>query len=166
MAKSFNNISLVGRVGTDPETREFNSGTQKSTIRMAVSRGSKNGEEKTDWFSLVFWGKASELAASYIRKGDLLMVSGRMESSQWTTNDGAKRESWEVNVSNFVMMDQKAREGSAGGYDSGKPRSTGYGGQSGVSGGGTGGGYSSGSGRYGGGGSSDGWGDDDNGVPF
>ena len=36
MAKSFNNISLVGRVGTDPETREFNSGTQKSTIRMAV----------------------------------------------------------------------------------------------------------------------------------
>lgn len=166
MAKSFNNISLVGRVGTDPETREFNSGTQKSTIRMAVSRGGKGGEEKTDWFSLVFWGKASELCDAYIRKGDLLMVSGRMESSQWTTNDGQKRESWEVNCHQFVMMDQKSREDSSGGGygGGGKPqRSSGYGGRSGHSDGGTGGGYESGPGRYGSNKDS-GWGDDD--IPF
>ena len=169
MAKSYNMIQLVGRVGTDPETRTFNSGTQKTSIRLAVGRVVK-GEEKTDWFSVVFWGKSSEIADRYLRKGDLLMVSGRMESSQWQANDGAKRESWEVNCQNFVMMDSRSRDDESGGYSAGKPRtSQGYNEPSNRYGGGTGGGYKPGSGQYGGGGSNggsggdDGWGDD---VPF
>jgi len=168
MAKSYNMIQLVGRVGTDPETRQFNSGTQKTSIRLAVGRVVK-GEEKTDWFSVVFWGKSSEIADQYLRKGDLLMVSGRMESSQWQANDGAKRESWEVNCQNFVMMDSRSRDeaGGGGGYSPGKQqRSSGYTEQSNRYDGGTGGGYKPGPGTYGGKGkgNNDGWGDDD--VPF
>jgi single-strand DNA-binding protein len=166
MAKSFSQTIIVGRVGTEPETRTFNSGNEKTEIRVAVHRKGKDGVELTDWFSCCFWGKASELCAKYVRKGDLITVSGRLESSQWTDKAGNKRESWELSVQHFVMMDQRAREDGSGGGGGGQ--SGGGGGGGGYGGGQSGGGYGgrgsySGGGGGGGGGGND-WSDSD--VPF
>ena len=179
MAKSYSMTVLVGRVGTEPETRTFQTGMQKSQIRLAVHRVQKNGEEQTDWFTCSFWGKAAELCQAYIQKGDLLHVSGRLESSKYTDRNGNEREGWELSVQHFVMMDQKARDGGGGG-GSRQGGGGNYGGRQGggQSGGNYGGNYGNQSGSgggYGGGqqggaqkGGGDDWLDDDagNGVPF
>ena len=72
MAKSFSQLIIVGRVGTEPETRTFNSGMQKTEVRVAVHRKGKGGDEYTDWFSCCFWGKAAEVCQAYVKKGDLI----------------------------------------------------------------------------------------------
>jgi single-strand DNA-binding protein len=165
MGKSFSNTVIVGRVGTEPEVKTFNSGTEKAEIRVAVNRVGKGGAEATDWYTCGFWGKAADVVKQYVRKGDLLTISGRLESNQWQDRQGNKRESWELNVQHFVMMDQKAREGGGSGGSGGG----GGGGYSGGGGyGGKGGGYGGGQqqSKPTGGGRNDWLDDDDDGVPF
>lgn len=184
MAKSYSMTVLVGRVGTEPETRTFQTGMQKTQIRVAVHRVQKNKEEHTDWFTCSFWGKASEICEAYVKKGDLITVSGRLESSKYTDRNGNEREGWELSVQHFVMMDQKARDG--GGAQQGGGGGGNYGGNYGAQqgsgggyGGGGGGGQQRGGQQGGGGGQQRGgqqgggggdWLDDDdgngNGVPF
>ncbi len=138
MAKSYSHTTLVGRVGTDPETKTFNSGTQKSELRLAVNRIGKNKEEVTDWFTCGFWGKASEIVERYVRKGMMITVAGRLESNQWEDRNGGKRVGWELNVQHFVLPDKADSASSGSGQYS-----------QGAQGGGS---YVSGSNQYGGGG--------------
>jgi single-strand DNA-binding protein len=167
MAKGYSHTTLVGRVGTDPETKTFNSGTQKTELRLAVNRMGKNKEEVTDWFTCSFWGKSSEIVDRYVRKGMMITVGGRLESNQWEDRSGGKRVSWELNVQHFVLPDKTDNQndsyvpgpgqyGGGGGYqgNQGKPQQRQYTGPSRGSGGATGGGSS--------------WLDDDDGggVPF
>lgn len=173
MAKSFSNTIIVGRVGTEPETRTFQSGMQKAQVRVAVNRANKNGDDHTDWFTCSFWGKAAEICQMYMKKGDLVTISGRLESSRYTDRNGNEREGWELSVQHFVMMDQKSRDGGGqgggGGYG-GRGGGGGYGGGGNNQGGNSGGygGRSTGSGGGGaqpsGGGGGDDWLDDP--VPF
>jgi single-strand DNA-binding protein len=176
MARSFNNITLVGRCGSDPEKRQLRNGMEKVEISVATNR-MRGGEEHTDWFKCCFWDKLAGLSEQLLSKGDLVMVSGRMESSSWQDQDGKNQTRWEVSVSTFVPMARdRDAAASGGGNRGGGNRGGGYG-----SGGG-GGGYGSGggSGGYGGGGhqqnqqqsggrqqgGNDDWLDGDNGVPF
>ncbi|QDP63912.1 MAG: putative single-stranded DNA-binding protein [Prokaryotic dsDNA virus sp.] len=161
MARSFNNITLVGRCGSDPEKRQLRNGMEKVEISVATNR-MRGGEEQTDWFRCCFWDKLAGLSEQLLSKGDLVMVSGRMESSTWQDQDGKNQTRWEVSVSTFVPMarDRDASASSGGGY-----RGGGGGGYGSGGGGGGGGGA-----RYGGGGNqqnrNDDWLNDGGGVPF
>lgn len=172
MARSFNNITLVGRCGSDPEKRQLRNGMEKVEISVATNR-MRGGQEHTDWFRCCFWDKLAGLSEQLLSKGDLVMISGRMESSTWQDDNGKNQTRWEVSVSTFVPMarDRDAAGGGGGGsYGSGGGRgSYGGGGGSGSYGGNRGsyGGGGGGGGRYGGnqqGGDDDWLGGD--GVPF
>lgn len=85
-----NNLSLVGRVGADPEIKYFESGRAKTTFTLATDR--KVGQDKkTDWHRVELWGKPAESAAEHIRKGDVIGVTGSLEYNQYETSDGQKR---------------------------------------------------------------------------
>lgn len=85
-----NVVTLVGRVGGDPETRRFESGNMKTTVTLAVNRPTKS--DQPDWFNLEFWGKQAGVVENYVRKGSLIGVKGSLKIETWTDrNTGALR---------------------------------------------------------------------------
>ncbi|NJK41705.1 MAG: single-stranded DNA-binding protein [Acaryochloridaceae cyanobacterium SU_2_1] len=78
---SLNLVSLVGRAGTDPDVKYFESGSVVCNVTLAVNRRSR--EDQPDWFSLEIWGKTAEIAASYVRKGSLIGVTGSLKFDRW-----------------------------------------------------------------------------------
>lgn len=101
-----NSVLIVGRVGQDPEMKYFESGKVKTSISLAVNRGSKNNE-KTDWFRIELWDKQAELTGEYVKKGRLVAVEGRLEYNEWTDKDGNKRENYFVRGSNIRFLGSK-----------------------------------------------------------
>jgi single-strand DNA-binding protein len=79
---SLNVVSLVGRVGTEPDVRYFESGSVVCKLTLAVDRRSRNNDQP-DWFNLELWGKTAEVAAQYVRKGSLIGVTGALKFDHW-----------------------------------------------------------------------------------
>jgi single-strand DNA-binding protein len=117
MSYSVNRVTLLGRLGADPEVRSTSNGGRVATVSMATSRQWKDktsGEkqEKTQWHRLVVWnrGQGSGLAdvvEKYARKGDQLYIEGEIEYRQWEDKEGQTRYSTEINVQNLVLLGGK-----------------------------------------------------------
>lgn len=136
-------VTLVGNLGGDPETRYTPQGTMNVNFSIAVSRRFKDSsgqdQERTTWFRITAWGKLAEtidglVQRGFVGKGRQVYVDGRIESREWTTNEGEKRTSLDVTANEFQMLGNR-------------PDGQGESGGSGYSGGGA-----SGSGNTGGGG--------------
>ena len=68
-----NNVTLVGRVGNDPEIKE-------NFVKLSLATNDGYGDnKKTNWHSIVFFGKAAEVVGKYVKKGDSFAVSGRLD---------------------------------------------------------------------------------------
>jgi single-strand DNA-binding protein len=77
-----NLVTLVGRVGTEPEVKYFESGSVLCNLTLAVRRRTSR-DDKPDWFNLELWGKAAEVAANYVHKGSLIGVTGALKLDYW-----------------------------------------------------------------------------------
>jgi single-strand DNA-binding protein len=103
---SLNVVTLVGRVGGDPETRRFESGTMKTTATLAVNRNSKN--DQPDWFNLEFWGKQAEVVEQWVRKGSQIGIKGSLKLETWTDKGtGALRSKPVVLVERLELLGSK-----------------------------------------------------------
>lgn len=109
MAYTVNRVTLLGRVGTDPEMRYTPSGTAITRLRLATDRPSKDGEgEKvTDWHTIIAWGKLAEAVDSYVQKGTRIYVSGRLQHHSYEDSEGQKRNQTEVHAQEIVFLDVK-----------------------------------------------------------
>lgn len=87
-----NQTVIVGRLVRDPEVRETESGKKVSEIKLAVPRSYKNseGEYDTDFISCVLWSGIAENTAEYCRKGDLIGIKGRIQTTQIEENGNSK----------------------------------------------------------------------------
>ena len=105
-----NKIILQGRLTDDLELRHTQSGTAVSggTIAVQRSRKNNNGEYQSDFCSIVIWGKLAEHAHTWFHKGDMCIVSGRLESCDWQDKNGNKRRSWEVQVESIDFCGGKS----------------------------------------------------------
>ena len=107
---SVNKVILIGHLGSDPETKSFDDGMMVANVNIATSETYKNkqGEkqEKTEWHSLVFWGKSAEILKRYSKKGSRIYVEGKLETRSWET-DGMKKYKTEVICSTLKLMDSK-----------------------------------------------------------
>jgi single-strand DNA-binding protein len=81
-ANIINSVTLVGRAGTNPETRYFESGSMVTKVNVAVRRPGKN--QDPDWFPVEAWGKQAEVLANYVTKGDQVGVIGELRFDRWT----------------------------------------------------------------------------------
>lgn len=111
MANDLNQCNFIGRLGRDLELRTFPSGDQVANGTLAVGskwKDKQTGEakESTEWVRLNFHGKSAEIAAQYLRKGSQIFVTGEMRTREWE-QDGVKRYSTEIRVSNFQMLGQR-----------------------------------------------------------
>ncbi|MEH2068833.1 MAG: single-stranded DNA-binding protein [Nostoc sp.] len=111
---SINIVTLVGRVGGDPEIKYFESGSVKCRLTLAVNRRSKEGEH-TDWFNLELWGKTAEVAGNYVRKGKQIAVKGSLKFDTWSDRQtGANRSSPVIQVDQLDLLGSK-RDAEGGG---------------------------------------------------
>jgi single-strand DNA-binding protein len=106
MARSFNQVTLMGNLTRDPELRTTPNGASVCSFSLALNRSYKNSEgnwtEATDYIDIVAWGPLGERVAQYLTKGRPALVSGRLQSRSWE-QDGNKRSKVEV-VANDVTF--------------------------------------------------------------
>lgn len=116
MARSFNQVTLMGNLTRDPELRQIPSGQSVCSFSLALNRSFKdkdgNWQEATDFVDVVAWGPLGERIAQYVTKGRPVLVSGRLQSRQWE-QDGQKRSKLEVVASDVTFLG--GREGGEGG---------------------------------------------------
>jgi single-strand DNA-binding protein len=116
-----NKVILIGRLGKDPEIRNFENGGMLANFTMATSETYKDkttGEKKeiTDWHNVVVRNQAAEVIQKYVHKGDMLYVEGKLRTRSWE-KDSITRYTTEVIVENFTMLTPKGTSsGQAGGY--------------------------------------------------
>ena len=99
---ALNRVLLVGRLAADPELRYTPSGSAVSQLRLATNEGSE-----PEFHQLSACGKVAEFAGSYLKKGRLVYVDGRLHWSTWQAADGSQRRSCEVRVGNLQVLDQR-----------------------------------------------------------
>lgn len=106
MSISYNKVILVGRTTRVPEVK-MTTGMQKVVnFTLAVDREFGRDSE-TDFFNCVAFGKTAEIIAAYVRKGDLILVEGRLEIDKWTDREGVNRERTKIVVSKFTFLETK-----------------------------------------------------------
>ncbi len=113
-----NKVILVGRLGGDPEVRYTPEGLMIVTFTLATDeqRKDKNGErvQKTEWHRIVTFGKLAEICSSYLAKGRLVFIEGRIQTRGWEDKEGVKRYTTEIIANNMQMLEAKGQQRSPG----------------------------------------------------
>ncbi len=108
-----NKVTLIGRLGADPEVRYMPSGGAVTNINLATSRRWKDkqsGErrEETEWHRIAFFNRIAEVAGEYLRKGSLVYVEGRIRTRKWQDQNGQDRYTTEIIAEQMQMLDSKS----------------------------------------------------------
>lgn len=114
MARSFNQVILMGNLTRDPELRQIPSGQSVCSFSLALNRSYKGGDgewqEATDYIDVVAWGPLGERVAQYVTKGRPVLVNGRLQSRSWE-QDGQKRSKVEVNAQDVTFLGGRGEGG-------------------------------------------------------
>jgi len=105
----FNKITLIGRLGRDPEAKMTSAGTVVN-FSLATdeawldSQGQK--QTRTEWHRVVVWGKQAELCAKYLAKGRLVFVEGSLQTRKYQDDKGQERSVTEVKAQRVLFLDK------------------------------------------------------------
>lgn len=110
--KGVNRVTIIGRLGQDPEVRFFPDGGSVTNATLATSekwKDKQTGEakESTEWHRVVFKNKLAEIAGQYLKKGSLVYVEGKLNTRKWQNQQGQDQYTTEINVLNMQMLDSK-----------------------------------------------------------
>ena len=107
-----NSVHLIGRLGIDPKTFEFDSGKMKTTFSLATSDYYKDekGErvQETQWHNIVAWGKTAKIASDYLNKGKEIALEGKLTNRSYEDKDGNKKYITEVVANQILILDKKS----------------------------------------------------------
>lgn len=125
MAEGLNRVILIGNLGQDPELRFTQGGQPILNMRLATTETflnrDKERQERTEWHTIVMWGKRGESLSRFLSKGSKLCVEGRLQTRSWEGKDGSKRYTTEIVATNVILLGSRGGGGAAGGYDDGPP---------------------------------------------
>jgi single-strand DNA-binding protein len=114
MSKIRNRVTLIGRLGKDPETTTFESGKKKTAFTLATNDNYRNANgdkvESTEWHNIVMWDKAAEIAEKYAKKGHEVALEGRITTRSYDDDKGEKRYITEIHVNEIVLLTKKESE--------------------------------------------------------
>jgi single-strand DNA-binding protein len=97
--QTMNKVILIGHIGKDPDLRYTASGTAVAKFSMATAEKIGKGEnrkQQTDWHKIVTWGKQAEFVGEYVKKGNQLAITGKIQTRDWEDRDGIKRYTTEI----------------------------------------------------------------------
>lgn len=103
-----NSVRLVGALGMDPEVKTFDTNKKLAKLSLATNDSYKNdkGEKITDtqWHNLVIWGAQAQIAGDLLKKGDEIVVEGRLSNRSYVDKDGNKKYVSEIIVNEFLKV--------------------------------------------------------------
>lgn len=112
-----NRATIIGRLTRDPELKSLPSGNSVTSFSVATNRiwsdPAKGKQEQAEFHNIVLWGKLAEVASQYLHKGSRVFIEGRLQTRDWTGEDGVKKYRTEIVGSNMIMLDS-ASGGSSG----------------------------------------------------
>lgn len=124
MARSLNQVTLMGNLTRDPESRQTPSGQSVCSFSLALNRSYRDqaGEwkEATDYIDIVAWGPLGERVAQYLSKGRRCLVQGRLQSRSWE-QEGQKRSKVEVLANDVTFLDGRGSEAAGEQGESSQP---------------------------------------------
>ncbi|PIE05394.1 MAG: single-stranded DNA-binding protein [Sorangium cellulosum] len=107
MSEGLNRVILLGNLGADPELKVTQGGTSVLKLRLATTERymdrSGTRQERTEWHSIVIWGKRGEALHRYLAKGSRILVEGSLRTSSYEDRDGNKRYRTEIVATNVVF---------------------------------------------------------------
>lgn len=101
-----NQVTLMGRMTRDPELKYTANEKAVVSFTIAVDRDYK-GEDAADFIDCVAWNKTADMVDRYFHKGERIIVSGRIQTRTWETNDGKKRKATEVIADRVYFVESK-----------------------------------------------------------
>ncbi len=103
-----NKCTFIGRTGKDVELRFSPSGDAVASVSLACSESYKDKQgikqKKTEWVNLVIWRQLAEIFSKFVKKGDLIFVSGKMQTRKWADKEGKDHYSTEIIVDDMTML--------------------------------------------------------------
>ena len=103
-----NKVTLIGRLGRDPETRYMPNGEAVSNFSVATDESWKdaqgNRQERTEWHNITMYRRLAEIAGQYLKKGSLVYLEGKIQSRKYTGKDGIERTAYEIICHEMKML--------------------------------------------------------------
>lgn len=122
MAKSINQVILMGRLVRDPEQRTTTTGKTIANFSIAVDRGGQ--DDTADFFNVTAWEKLGDLVIQYLAKGRRVLVQGRLRQDSWDDKETGKKQSRiEVTATDVTFLDGPSGDGGPAGNSSSAPSS-------------------------------------------
>ena len=117
----YHKITLVGRLGGDPEMRYTPSGQAVTNFSVATNRryttSDGNKVDETTWFRISAWGKTAEITNEYLKKGSRVLIEGRLNPDQetggprlWERQDGTSAASYEITAERVHFISTRAED--------------------------------------------------------
>ncbi len=104
---SYNKITIIGHLGRNPETREYQ-GRKVTNFSVAVNDNYTKTDgtkvERTQWFRVSFWGNTAEVAEKYLKQGDQVFVEGRLSTQEYQDREGKTRTSLEISGQQLTLL--------------------------------------------------------------
>jgi len=103
-----NSVRLIGRLGNDPEVKEFSEGKKLARISIATSDSYTDADgnkvEDTQWHNVVAWGKQADLVENLLKKGQEVAIEGKLVSKSYTDKEGVKRYQTEIVMKEMLLF--------------------------------------------------------------
>ena len=114
---AYNKILLIGRLKKDQEMRYTKTGKPVASFTIAVNRNKVQGqtENQADFIQIIAWNKLAEICASYLTKGKLILVDGRLQTRSYENKEGQKVRTFEVVAQTMQMLDRSQKGSDASG---------------------------------------------------
>ncbi|MCX6746329.1 MAG: single-stranded DNA-binding protein [Candidatus Parcubacteria bacterium] len=108
---NLNKAMIIGNLTRDPEVRTTPQGTSVASFGVATNFVWKdaNGQkqEKAEFHNVVAWRKLADIIGQYLKKGSKVYIEGRLQTRDWTGQDGVKRYRTEIIADNMIMLDSR-----------------------------------------------------------
>jgi len=109
---SVNKVILVGHLGKDPEVKYTASGAAVCRFSLATNETFKNkageAQKRTEWHSIVAWGKLAEICGEYLAKSKQVYIEGSIRTGKWQDREGIERKSYDIVVRYMQMLSPSA----------------------------------------------------------
>ena len=116
---SVNKVMILGNLGRDPELRSTSTGKAVGTLKVATTDvwndASGQRQERTEWHTIVVWGRDAENCGKYLAKGRAVFVEGRLQTRKWQDKEGHDRYSTEIVADRVQFVGSSGEKGASGG---------------------------------------------------
>lgn len=107
---NLNKAMIIGNLTRDPEVRTTPAGASVASFSVATNfvwtDANSQRQEKVEYHKVVAWRKLADIIGQYLKKGSKVYIEGRLQTRDWTGQDGVKRTSTEIIAENMIMLDR------------------------------------------------------------